>query len=158
LRDRKLRAGLIRAKLTLIEESIELVNEHLPENFNEFSCLGLIKDGIYKRTEFAIENVIDICAIINSDLGLEMPDSDESIVVSLARAGILTDDMADKIKRMRGFRNIVLHRYGEIDDRDYMWSPEIYKEESGIAKYNCIAKKTCLINHIAEVGFRDLNN
>jgi len=117
MRNRGLRTELIRAKLTEIEESIELVKAHLPQEFNEFSCLGLIKDGIYKRTEFAIENVIDICAIINSDLGLEMPDSDESIVASLTKAGILTIDMADKIKRMRGFRNIVVHRYGKIDDR-----------------------------------------
>jgi uncharacterized protein YutE (UPF0331/DUF86 family) len=117
MRNRGLRTELIRAKLTEIEESIELVYAHLPEDLKEFTCLGLIKDGIYKRTEFAIENVIDICAIINSDLGLEMPDSDESIVVSLTRVGILTEDMADKIKRMRGFRNIVVHRYGKIDDR-----------------------------------------
>lgn len=117
MRTRSLRTELIRAKLTEIEESIDLVKANLPQEFNEFSCLGLIKDGIYKRTEFAIENIIDICAIINSDLGLEMPDSDESIVASLEKAGILTNDMADKIKRMRGFRNIVVHRYGKIDDK-----------------------------------------
>lgn len=117
MRNKGLRVDLIREKLTEIEESIELVGSHLPQSFDEFSRLGLVKDGIYKRTEFAIENVIDICAIINSDLRLEMPESEEGIVESLAKKGILTEEISDKIRRMKGFRNIVVHRYGKIDDK-----------------------------------------
>ena len=117
MRKRDLRVDLIRDKLTEIEDSIELVRSNLPQSFEEFSTLGLVKDGIYKRMEFAIENVIDICAIINSDLRLEMPESEEGIVESLVKRGILTEDISDKIRRMKGFRNIVVHRYGKIDDR-----------------------------------------
>ena len=54
MRSRKLRATLIRSKLAEIEESIRLVSEHIPESFEDFSRLGLVKDGIYKRAEFAI--------------------------------------------------------------------------------------------------------
>jgi len=32
-----------------------------------------VKDGICKRIEFAIEDVFDICAIINADLDLGTP-------------------------------------------------------------------------------------
>ena len=117
MRKKGLRVDLIRDKLTEIEDSIELVRSHLPQNFEEFSRLGLVKDGIYKRIEFAVEIVIDICAIINSDLRLEMPESEEGIVESLAKNGILTEEMTDKIRRMKGFGNIVVHRYGKIDDR-----------------------------------------
>ena len=117
MRKKGLRVDLIRDKLTEIEDSIELVRSNLPQSFEEFSTLGLVKDGIYKRMEFAIENVIDICAIINSDLRLEMPESEEGIVESLVKRGILTEDISDKIRRMKGFRNIVVHRYGKIDDR-----------------------------------------
>jgi len=42
--------------------------------------MGLIKDGIYKRVEFAVENVFDICAIINTDLVLGVPSDDEDIM------------------------------------------------------------------------------
>ena len=61
-----------------------MVSEHIPENFEDFSKLGLVKDGIYKRTEFAIENVFDICAIISSDLMMEMPENEEDIIENLA--------------------------------------------------------------------------
>jgi uncharacterized protein YutE (UPF0331/DUF86 family) len=114
MKSRKLRATLIRSKLAEIEESIELVSEHIPGGFEDFSRLGLVKDGIYKRTEFAIENVFDICAIINSDLMLEMPESEEGIVENLADRGILNKEMLEKIRKMKGFRNIVVHRYGRM--------------------------------------------
>ena len=29
---------------------------------------GLMEDGIYRRKEFAIKNIFDICAIINAEL------------------------------------------------------------------------------------------
>ncbi len=113
---RDLRAELIRSKLADIEDSISLVEENLPSSFKEFSHLGLLKDGIYKRMEYAIENIIDICSIINSDLHLGIPESEESFVESLVNNGILTQNMADKTRRMKGFRNIIVHRYGRIDD------------------------------------------
>lgn len=117
MRKRELRSEQIRAKLAEIEGSVALVEENVPDSFEEFSKLGLVKDGIYKRMEFAIENVYDICAIINSDLKLDMPESDEGILENLEHNEILTKDMIDKVRRMKGFRNIVVHRYGKIDDR-----------------------------------------
>jgi len=77
----------------------------------------LIKDGIYKRIEFAIENVFDICAIINTDLELGIPSDDKDIIENLVRNEILSEEMGEKLKAMKGFRNIVVHRYGRIDDR-----------------------------------------
>jgi uncharacterized protein YutE (UPF0331/DUF86 family) len=116
MKARQLRENLIRSKMTEIMESIGLVRENLPDSFEDFSRLGLVKDGIYKRTEFSIENVFDICAIINADLLREMPENDYRIVENLARRDILTQEMAEKIRKMRGFRNIMVHRYGRIED------------------------------------------
>ncbi len=113
---RNLRAELIRSKLADIEDSVSLVEENLPSSFEEFSELGLVKDGIYKRMEFAIENIIDICSIINSDLRLSIPENEESFLESLVNFGILTQNMAEKTRRMKGFKNIIVHRYGRIDD------------------------------------------
>ena len=51
-----IRDTLILAKLTQMEESVLLVKKHLPESFEAFLDMGLMKDGIYKRIEYAIEN------------------------------------------------------------------------------------------------------
>ncbi|MDP3565158.1 MAG: DUF86 domain-containing protein [Methanoregula sp.] len=113
---RPVRETVIRIKIKEIVEGVSLVEEHLPKTADEFRMLGLIKDGIYKRIEFAIEDVFDICAILNSDLALGVPGEDEDIILHLADKGILSPVMQEKIHSMRGFRNIVVHRYGNIDD------------------------------------------
>ncbi|GAB6136064.1 type VII toxin-antitoxin system HepT family RNase toxin [Thermococcus prieurii] len=111
-----MRVELIRSKLEEIMESLRLVEENLPDDFGTFESLGLIKDGIYKRIEFAIQNVIDICAIINSDLRLAMPEREEDVFEGLVRAGIIPREMAEKLRLMKGFQNILIHRYGRIND------------------------------------------
>lgn len=117
MRKKRIREDIVRTKIKEIEESIRLVEEHLPNNFKEFSGLGLVKDGIYKKIEFAVENVFDVCAIINADLELGIPANDEDIVENLVKNEVLDEEMREKLKSMKGFRNIVVHRYGEIDDK-----------------------------------------
>ena len=62
----------------------------------------------YKKIEFCIENIFDICAIINTDLKLGIPEGDESIVDNLVRKRIITYTIGGKLKSMKGFRNILL--------------------------------------------------
>ncbi|MDG6218058.1 MAG: DUF86 domain-containing protein [Candidatus Thermoplasmatota archaeon] len=112
-----MRTEVIRTKNREIEENLKIIKEHLPENVEEFSNLGLMKDGIYKRIESSIENIIDICAIINTDLDLGIPESDESILNNLNKEGIISDEMTDVLKNMKGFRNILVHRYAYTDDK-----------------------------------------
>jgi uncharacterized protein YutE (UPF0331/DUF86 family) len=116
MKKKKLRERIIRIKIREITDGVTLVQEHLPKTLHEFRSLGLIKDGIYKRIEFAIEDVFDICGIINTDLDLGVPGEDEDILDHLAGNGIISNMMLEKIHAMRGFRNIVVHRYGTIDD------------------------------------------
>jgi len=112
-----IRTDVIRIKIAEITECVQLVSDNLPESYEDFLGLGLVKDGIYKRMEFAIEDVLDICAIINTDLALGIPSADDDILDHLAVAGIIDPEVICRVRRMRGFRNIVVHRYGRIDDR-----------------------------------------
>lgn len=111
-----MRADIIRIKIKEMDESITLIKKHLPDTFEEFSNLGLVKDGIYKRLEFCIESVLDICAVINTDLKLGVPESDENILDNLIRNNIISDELGCSLKSMKGFRNILVHRYGRIND------------------------------------------
>jgi uncharacterized protein YutE (UPF0331/DUF86 family) len=111
-----MREEIIRIKLKDIRDSLEKVKSHLPQTLEEFLDLGLIKDGIYKKVEFMIENVLDICKIINTDLNLGLPKKDVDIIENLVKNEIISKEMGEKIKEMKSFRNILVHRYGEIED------------------------------------------
>lgn len=113
---RKVRDAAIRIKLQEMTESVDMVKENLPDSANSFRKLGIVKDGIYKRAEYAIESVFDICAILNTDLHLGVPGTDENILDNLVQHGVLVPETRQNLKAMKGFRNIVVHRYGAIDD------------------------------------------
>ncbi|MDD3071789.1 MAG: DUF86 domain-containing protein [Methanoculleus horonobensis] len=112
----RVRDTAIRIKLQEMTESTDIVKEHLPGSADSFVRLGIVKDGIYKRAEYAIEDVFDICAILNADLHLGVPGTDEDILENLVQHGVLAPAMRQNLKAMKGFRNIVVHRYGAIDD------------------------------------------
>lgn len=112
----KIRDAAIRIKLQEMTESVDMVKEHLPDSADSFRQLGIVKDGIYKRAEYAIESVFDICAILNADLRLGVPGTDENILDNLVQHGVLASATRQNLKAMKGFRNIVVHRYGAIDD------------------------------------------
>lgn len=111
-----IRTNIIKTKLKIIDENLELVKGSLPERVDEFTALGLVKDGIYKKIEASIQEIISICSIINSDLKLGIPSNRDDIIVALKNNNILSSKMAEKIKGLKGFRNFLVHRYGQIND------------------------------------------
>ncbi len=113
---KEIRKSEIKHKLKEMVDNITLIEENTPKTLDEFLQLGLIKDGIYKKLEFAIENVIDICSILNRDLSLGIPSNEEDIIKSLEIKKILSKKLIEKIREMKSFRNILVHRYGKIND------------------------------------------
>ena len=85
-----MRKEIILSKISEIEESLSLIEENIPEDFEEFENLGLLKDGIYKRMQYMIENILDICAIINSDLKFTSPGEEDDIINNLVKKEILS--------------------------------------------------------------------
>jgi len=117
IKRRELRKEEIKNKITVTADSIEIVKENFPDSFKNFSDSGLIKDGIYKKIEFAIESIIDIFNIINSDLRLGVPEVEEDVLNNLRKNKIFNSNILGLVEEMKGFRNILVHRYGEINDK-----------------------------------------
>ena len=69
------------------------------------------------RIEFAIQNILDICAMIVKNKGLQVPNSDDDVLTELEDAHIMKKDVVETIRQMKGFRNFLVHRYGVLNDR-----------------------------------------
>ena len=70
-----------------------------------------------KTIELAIECVINVMAMLISQGKLGVPKDEEDIIAILGKRKILTDKLVLKVRGMKGLRNILVHKYGEIDDR-----------------------------------------
>jgi uncharacterized protein YutE (UPF0331/DUF86 family) len=50
-------------------------------------------------------------------LRLGLPAEEDDLLEKLTQAGIISPLMRDSLRRMKGFRNILVHEYGGVDDR-----------------------------------------
>ena len=60
--------------------------------------------------------VIDVCNLLVSGLRLGLPAEEDDLFEKLERASLLSTQMADTVKEMKGLRNILVHEYGHVDD------------------------------------------
>jgi len=63
----------------------------------------------------AIQNCMDIAAHIISDEGLGVPGSASEMFLLLQENGFLSADLADRMVKAVGFRNLLVHEYDKID-------------------------------------------
>lgn len=112
----KLSEERIRHKLREISDTAREIQDYFPDDLEDFLKLKVEKHGIYKLTENAIEAVLSVCAVINSDLSLGTPSTEDDLINHLENKEIIDKDLAKSLRDMKGFRNILVHRYGEVND------------------------------------------
>lgn len=79
-----------------------------------------IRATVDRTLQLAIEVVISVCDQLIAGLSLPLPDSGRDAVLAVARAGVISDDLGDRLAQAVGFRNILVHQYLSIDyDRVY---------------------------------------
>jgi len=103
------------AKLDEMTRYVEELKEMLPEE--EEYLQNLIKRRACEKTiEAAIESLIDVSAMIVSAQRFGLPASEESILDILVERKVLNKGSGERLKDMKGFRNILIHRYAHVDD------------------------------------------
>lgn len=104
------------AKLDELDQFHTELMDVLPENFEHYNRIE-IRRSCERLAQLLIESVLDVCSMLVRDLKLGLPQAEEDIVTKLEQKQLLSAPMIEKIKEMRKFRNIIIHRYGQIDDQ-----------------------------------------
>ena len=80
-----------------------------------------------------IQAAMDVASHVVSDERLGEPDTNRQLFDLLTRGGWLSSELADTMKRMTGFRNVIVHGYQAVDLGIVRDSPE--KEVAGLIIY-----------------------
>ncbi|MBA7598068.1 hypothetical protein ES703_05077 [subsurface metagenome] len=113
---RKLDKERILAKLDGISNYVGELKEMLPEE-EEYHKDLVKRRACEKTVELAIESLLDAAAILVSSERFGLPESEENLIDILVDKRVITRELGGKIKDMKGFRNILVHRYGKKDDK-----------------------------------------
>ena len=91
------------------------LEEMLPER-DEYLHDLISRRACEKTIEVAIESLVDVSAMIVSAEKLGLPTSEESIFDMLVARKIISKEHGEKLKDLKGFRTVLIHRYAHVAD------------------------------------------
>jgi len=106
----------ILSKIDELDSYLKELEEIMPKNYEEYANSIEKKRACERLLHISVESLIDICTLLVKGLKLGLPSSEEDLFDKLGKKKITTKEMLKKLKTMRGFRNILVHIYGEVDD------------------------------------------
>ncbi len=104
------------AKLDEMHLYLEDLEQFLPSNVENYQEDRQVRRACEKTIELAIETVISIISIIVSHQKFGLPKSEDDLITIVENKKVISRPLATIIREMKGFRNLLVHRYAEIDD------------------------------------------
>jgi len=102
-------------RVSAVERHLARVHEKLPLEREALSAATDASDAVVLHLWQAVQIVIDLAVswCVKSNLGA--PASYGDAFDRLANAGALNRDLAERLKKAAGFRNVVAHAYDALD-------------------------------------------
>lgn len=108
----------------VLQEKIDLIEKHLDllEDLSEADYENFVRDvRNVLATKHALQESIEACLDIGNHLisrkGFRRPDDYKGIFTVLEEERILSPDLAKNLVEMAKFRNLLVHMYGDVDNR-----------------------------------------
>lgn len=104
-------------KIVEIEKYLDRLEEFLPSSFDEYMNDEKTKAACERYFEKIVEAAIDLVFIIIKEGGFRSPETDRDALDVLCENNIISFNLAGKLSDAKSMRNIVIHEYGDIDDK-----------------------------------------
>src|SRR3989344_3421485 len=106
----------ILALLDLLDGYLQDLEERLPQTLSEYNK-DIVKQRFCERTlQLLIEVCIDIAHLFVKELKMGLPDEEESVFEKLMEKEVISEETFEKLKEMKKFRNVLIHRYKQINN------------------------------------------
>ena len=106
----------ILAKLDQLDGYLGELSHILPNNFADYVGSIEKRRACERVLQVAVECMIDICGLLIAGLRLGLPAEEDDLFAKLEHAHVISSGLGQTLKSMKGFRNILVHEYGGIDD------------------------------------------
>lgn len=106
----------INEKMAEIETYLEQIHGWLPEEYEDYETDAKSRAACEKDFEVINEHIIDIAIYVIRIKKFRVPTNDESTFQILAEKNVISNMLCKKMIAMRGMRNFLAHKYGEINN------------------------------------------
>lgn len=104
------------SKLEQIYVYLSELEEFIPKSERAYLQDTRARRACERVLSITIESVLDIVSIIIAEERFGFPESEENIIDVVERKKILSSHLAARIRNMKKFRNVLIHKYGELDN------------------------------------------
>lgn len=119
----------LRGKASDIREALSYIRERVEGTVDDFLADPDRVNGVKYQLVVAIEAALDICYhMVAKEVG-GAPESYADCFRMMAEAGIIPETLGKRLVPMAKFRNLLVHRYAEVDDERVH---EICRESLGV--------------------------
>jgi uncharacterized protein YutE (UPF0331/DUF86 family) len=108
-------ASVLAERVAAVERHLRRVAQRLPERAVDLVAATDASDAVVLHLWLSVQLVIDLAMSLCVRLGLGVPDSYREAFERLSRAGRLDAQLAERLARAAGFRNLVAHAYEGLD-------------------------------------------
>jgi len=105
----------INDKVDELKQFLDELKSIIPSSYNEYSENLEKKAACERYFEKIVESIISISNLICKRERFEIEDISKSLSI-LAENKIINNHLLQKLKNAKGMRNIIAHKYGEVDD------------------------------------------
>lgn len=103
------------AKAASIQRSVARARQECAAAGERFSDDLTRQDAAVLNVLRACETAIDLANALVRERQLGIPQSNRDSFRLLADAGVISRDLAERLQKMVGFRNVAVHRYRDLD-------------------------------------------
>ncbi len=108
----------ISAKISEMDSYLGELRAIVPRKLEDYLEDGKTKRACERLLQISIETAIEIANEIFKSLKIEIAADENDLYKKLKKKKVISEKLASRLKEMKGFRNILVHRYGEVDDRE----------------------------------------
>jgi uncharacterized protein YutE (UPF0331/DUF86 family) len=106
----------ILVKLEEMEKYLQELAEMVPADEEEYFSNLALRRACEKTIELAIESLLSAVSVLVSSQRLGMPQSENNLIELLEKNKVISASLSKKLIQIKSFRNILVHRYGIVDD------------------------------------------
>ena len=106
----------LNTKLDEILQYYDELLEDLPEE-KAFHQDRITRRGVEKTVELIADAIVDVSLMIISGMGYGKPDDARSALAILQKNKVLSSGVAAKMQDFVSFRNLLVHRYAKVDEK-----------------------------------------
>ncbi|TEB08242.1 hypothetical protein Psch_01797 [Pelotomaculum schinkii] len=107
--------SVVLLRLAKLDEYVSRLKRFEPVGLQEYLGNQDMQAVVERYLQLSIQVCIDIANYIIARKRLSFPFEQENIFLLLGKAGIIPNDLANRIKGIVSFRNILVHDYMEIN-------------------------------------------